>query len=128
VVVPLVRKAEWPEVKAFAKAIADQIVADSPDHFIATLSKALRKGKIFIDYLRNDRGATAVAPYSTRAREGAPVATPLTWEELTAKTKPIDFRVATIPDRLKSLKRDPWQEIGSMKQSLTAQLRRKVGL
>lgn len=128
VVVPLLRRSEWPAVKEFTKAVADQIVADSPDRYIATLSKAARKGKIFVDYLRNDRGATAVAPYSTRAREGAPVATPLTWDELSAKTKPSDFNVNSIPNRLATVKRDPWQEISTIRQSLTAPMRRKVGL
>lgn len=128
VVVPLLRRHEWPEVKAFTKAVADQIVADSPDRYIATLSKAARKGRIFVDYLRNDRGATAVAPYSTRAREGALVATPLSWNELSATTKPADFNVNSIPHRLASRSSDPWQEIGTIRQALTAPMRRKVGL
>ena len=82
VAAPLRPQAEWPEVKAFAKAMADSMAADSPDLFVSTVTKARRGGKIFIDYLRNQRGATAIAPYSPRARPGAPVSMPLDWDEL----------------------------------------------
>ena len=126
VVVPLTGRNDWTEVKEFSKAIANQVVGDAPDDFIATMSKAARAGKIFVDYLRNSRGATAIAPYSTRAREGAPVATPLAWNELSATTKPADFNLRTVPQRLAKLKHDPWEELGSIKQSLTAAIRRKV--
>ena len=82
IVVPIRPTIEWEVAKGFAKAVADMLVSTFPDRFTATLSKAQRKGKIFIDYLRNGQGATAVAPYSVRAREHAPVATPIAWEEL----------------------------------------------
>ncbi len=82
VVVPLVPRAEWPEVKAWAKAFAESLEAEAPDAFVSVMSKAKRKGRIFVDYLRNQRGATAVLPWSVRAREGAGVAAPLTWAEL----------------------------------------------
>ena len=77
VVSPIERRSDWPEVKSFCKAITDVCVSAAPAQFTSNMSKAARRGRIFIDYLRNERGASAVAPYSTRAREGAPVATPL---------------------------------------------------
>ena len=81
--------------------------------------KAVRHDKIFIDYLRNGRGATAIIPYSTRSRPGAPVSTPLTWDELSARIKSDRFNVKNLPARLAALKRDPWQGIDSVRQSLT---------
>jgi bifunctional non-homologous end joining protein LigD len=82
VVVPLTPKAEWPEVKDFAQRFALALAEAEPERFTAALSKARRTGRIFVDYLRNQRGATAIMPYSARAREGAPVAAPINWEEL----------------------------------------------
>jgi bifunctional non-homologous end joining protein LigD len=82
VTVPLAGKNKWPEVKAFAGALADEMVAATPEAYIATMSKAKRSGKIFIDYFRNDYTATAIADYGVRARPGAPVALPLDWKEI----------------------------------------------
>ena len=82
VVAPLIPDAEWPAVKAWAKAFAEALEAEMPDAFVANMSKAKRKGRIFVDWLRNQRGATAVLPYSVRAREGAGVAVPITWAQL----------------------------------------------
>jgi bifunctional non-homologous end joining protein LigD len=82
------------------------------------MSKAKRKGKIFVDYLRNARGATAIAPYSTRARAGAPVAVPIGWDEL-ARVKPASLTVETVPRRLDRLKADPWAGFAEVRQSLT---------
>jgi bifunctional non-homologous end joining protein LigD len=81
-VVPLTPQAEWPEVKDFAQRFALALAGNEPDRFVGTMSKAKRKGRIFIDWLRNQRGATAVLPYSARARDGAPIAAPITWDEL----------------------------------------------
>ena len=108
VVSPLKPKADWAEVKAFSKGIADAMSADSPDSFVATITKAQRRGKIFIDYLRNQRGATAVAAYSTRARPGAAVSMPLAWDELNVGIGPAYFTVMNTPTRLAALKKDPW--------------------
>ncbi len=82
VIVPLTQEAEWPEVKDFAQRFCVALATAEPERFTAQLSKARRKGRIFLDYLRNQRGATAILPYSARAREGAPVAAPINWEEL----------------------------------------------
>ncbi len=96
VVAPLVPRAEWPEVKAWAKGFAEALEAEAPDAFVAVMSKAKRKGRIFVDYLRNQRGATAVLPWSVRAREGAGVATPLTWAELDEARSGHDFSAADV--------------------------------
>jgi bifunctional non-homologous end joining protein LigD len=82
VIAPLTPSAEWPEVKDFAHRFALALSHEDPERFTAALAKAKRTGRIFIDYLRNQRGATAVMPYSARSREFAPIAVPLTWEEL----------------------------------------------
>ncbi|MGE0847521.1 MAG: DNA ligase D, partial [Flavobacteriaceae bacterium] len=108
VVAPAERRADWDRVKAFASDIAKRMAATEPDRFVAKSSKAARKGRIFIDYLRNDRGATAIAPYSTRAREGCPVAMPVPWDELEGVEKASEFGIADALARLGG--RDPWQD------------------
>src|SRR5690606_4110641 len=82
VVIPLTPEAEWPQVKDFAQRFAQALAGAEPKRFTANLAKAKRKGRIFIDYLRNQRGSTAIMPYSVRARDGAPVSAPTTWDEL----------------------------------------------
>jgi bifunctional non-homologous end joining protein LigD len=118
VVVPLTPAAGWAEVKEFARGVATAMVEDAPDRFVATMTKAKRTGKIFIDFFRNDRGATAIAAYSTRARPGAPIATPLHWDELDAGVRSDHFTVSNIFRRLKALERDPWADIGKVRQTL----------
>lgn len=120
VVVPIVRSYDWPTVKAFAKEIAVSMAADAPERFLTKVSKAERKGRIFIDYLRNDPTSTAIAPYSTRARAGAPVAMPVEWEELQPGFDPAIFNVRTVPDRLARRNRDPWAEMDRLRQRLPA--------
>lgn len=110
VVAPLRPKAEWPAVKAFTKAIADGMASDDPDRYVSTIKKSKRGGKILVDYLRNQRGATAVAAYSTRARPGAAVSAPLTWAELVPGVGPAYFTAENMPTRLASLRADPWEE------------------
>jgi bifunctional non-homologous end joining protein LigD len=120
VVAPIDRRSSWDAVKEFARGVAELMVRAAPDSYVANMSKAKRRGKIFIDYLRNQRGATAVASYSTRARPGAPVATPLAWEEL-AKLRSADwFTVENLPHRLKRLQADPWEALFGVRQSITA--------
>jgi bifunctional non-homologous end joining protein LigD len=120
VVVPLTPRYSFPAMKAFARAMAESMASDSPTKYIATMSKAKRAGKIFVDYLRNDVTATAVAPYSARAREGATVSTPLAWDELTAHLKLSSFTINTVPQRLKKQKKDPWQDFSTTKQTIAA--------
>jgi bifunctional non-homologous end joining protein LigD len=88
VVAPLKPKAAWPAVKTFCRDLARSMASDAPDRYVATITKSKRQGKILIDYLRNQRGATAVAAYSTRARPGAQVSAPVTWEELASGARP----------------------------------------
>ncbi|PWE31733.1 DNA ligase D [Pararhodobacter marinus] len=109
VVAPLKPHATWPEVKSFTKAMAQAMASDQPGDYVATVSKAKRKGRILIDYLRNQRGATAVAAYSPRARPGAPVSTPVSWDELD-EIGPALFTVETLPARLDALTQDPWED------------------
>ena len=128
VVVPLERRHEWEEVKGFSEAVSKNLVSAAPSKYTANMSKAARGGKIYIDYVRNNRGATAVAPYSTRSRPGAPVATPLEWKEL-AKIEGADkFRVDNVLERLAKLKRDPWEEMSKVRQSITKGMKKKLGL
>ncbi|MBL8688805.1 MAG: DNA ligase D [Rhodospirillaceae bacterium] len=108
VVVPLKPDADWTRVKDFSKALAEHLARDFPDRYTANMSKKMRPGKIFVDYLRNGRGATAVAPYSTRARGKAPVAVPIAWEELGLGVRADQFRVDNLMNRLDHLKNDPW--------------------
>jgi bifunctional non-homologous end joining protein LigD len=97
VVVPLTPQAEWPAVKDFAQRFAIALATDEPDRFTANMAKAKRKGRIFLDYLRNQRGATAIMPYSARAREGAPVSAPISWDELDATQSGARFSVKDGP-------------------------------
>jgi bifunctional non-homologous end joining protein LigD len=109
---------DWDTTKTFAHAMALAMEADSPDKYISKATKSARKGRIFVDYLRNGRGATSVAAYSTRARAGAPVSAPVRWDELGPKLKPNQFTVLNLPQRLARQKSDPWADIGRVKQKL----------
>ncbi|MBV9964476.1 MAG: DNA ligase D, partial [Alphaproteobacteria bacterium] len=128
VVVPLTPKLDWEAIKEFAKWVAEKFVTTYPDRFTSNMAKRARTGRIFIDYLRNGRGATAIGAYSARSRPGAPVATPLFWDEVEKGVKPDGFTVATVPDRLKRLKSDPWAEIGKVRQTIGARVRKEIGI
>lgn len=108
VVSPLRPEAGWRTARAFTKSLAEAMAADSPDLFTASISKARRKRRILIDFLRNQRGATAVAPWSSRAWPGAPVSMPLAWDELDKVTDAGAFTIANTADRLAGLEADPW--------------------
>lgn len=118
VVVPIKREYGWEEIEIFAHTFVNYLVSIKPDAYVATMSKAKRKGKIFLDYLRNKRGATAITPYSTRAKEDATVAMPLGWDELSAKIKSDHFTVLNAPKYLAKLKKDPWEDFFILKQRL----------
>jgi bifunctional non-homologous end joining protein LigD len=104
VTVPLAEKDDWRAVKTFASAVAQEMVAAAPSAYIATMPKAKRKGKIFIDFLRNDYTATAIADFSVRARPGAPVALPLSWKELEDLESASQFTMKDVLARLKRKK------------------------
>ena len=118
VVVPLNPGCAWPQVKDFAQAFAAAVAQAHPLEFIATATKAKRGGKIYVDYLRNSRGATSVASYSLRARSGAPVAVPLRWSELGKLKSGHDFDIRSTPKRLARLRADPWGGIDDVRQNL----------
>jgi bifunctional non-homologous end joining protein LigD len=117
VVLPI-KSTPWEEAKAFTKAIAEAMEADEPERYVSTATKAKRNKRIFVDYLRNSREATAVAPYSTRARPGAPVAVPIDWPELGSLKAANQYTVRNLIQRLSRQRKDPWAEIGRVKQSL----------
>lgn len=118
VIAPIQPKHEWAEVKDFTHNIVLALEASRPQRYLTKMSKSARKGRIFLDYLRNDRGSTAVAPYSPRARKGVRVAIPLRWEEL-RKGNPTQIAVANFDSWKKRLKDDPWAELSRTRQSLT---------
>jgi bifunctional non-homologous end joining protein LigD len=122
VVAPLSRRNDWDEVEMFAHAIASGMAKHAPDRFVANMRKALRKGKVFLDYLRNQRGATAIASYSMRSRPGCPVAVPLTWDEIDDLSGGDAFNIHTVQERLKKLRRDPWKDLWKSRQSLTKKI------
>ncbi|MGH8799014.1 MAG: non-homologous end-joining DNA ligase, partial [Casimicrobiaceae bacterium] len=127
VVVPIRPTLDWDEAKGFTKAVADFMVATFPDRFIATLSKARRKGKTFIDYLRNAEGATAIAPYGIRARKNAPVSTPIAWAELSKDVRFDYFNVRNVPERIARSRHDPWAAMPKTRQTVTAKMFKRVG-
>lgn len=118
VVAPLTPSARWDKVKAFTKKIAEAMAADSSRKYLAVMSKSRRRGRIFIDYLRNGRGATAVSAYSTRARNGAAVSVPLTWAELETGIRANHFTIDNLRQRLSHRKRDPWAGFFDIDQKL----------
>jgi bifunctional non-homologous end joining protein LigD len=118
VVVPIDPTADWREVKSFAKGLSAEMAADSPHAYLTKISKAERAGRLFIDYLRNDPTSTAVGPYSTRSRAGAPVAMPLEWADLKPKLDPCDFTLRTAPKHVARRRSDPWAEMLQMRQEL----------
>ena len=119
VVVPLNPGCDWDLTKRFAHGFADALAQSQPDRFLATASKRLRNKRIFVDYLRNGRGATAVASYSLRARAGAPVAMPLAWAALGKLQAANAFTLRDVPATLKRRRQDPWQGMGKIKQDLS---------
>jgi bifunctional non-homologous end joining protein LigD len=127
VVAPVARTIGWDDFKAFSKLAVEAMEHDEPALYTTNMAKAARRGKIFLDYLRNGRGATFIAPYSPRARPGAPVAVPITWEELAHGVDPAAFTTATVPRRLVTLRDDPWAAMTGLKQSITASAWRAFG-
>jgi bifunctional non-homologous end joining protein LigD len=117
VVLPI-KPTPWENAKSFARAVAEAMEADAPDRYVSAATKAKRSKRIFIDYLRNSREATAVAPYSTRARAGAPVSVPIDWSELGNLKAANQYTVQNLAQRLSRLRKDPWTGIERLKQAL----------
>jgi bifunctional non-homologous end joining protein LigD len=116
VVVPITG-ADWDTTKDFTQRIVLAMARDNPQRYVGKMTKALRNGKIFIDYFRNSREAISVAPYSTRARPGAAVAAPLSWEQLGRSKSGAEFNVRNLK---KHFRADPWADIGKVRQKLPA--------
>ena len=114
-VLPLQRRQSWPDLKDFSHGIAEALVRRAPDRFTTNMRKDTRGGKIFVDYLRNDRGSTAVVPWSTRAHDRAPVAMPVSWNELAEATRSDAFTIADAPARLGQ---DSWPDYDTVRQSI----------
>ncbi|KVT17655.1 DNA ligase [Burkholderia sp. MSMB1078WGS] len=127
VVVPLARHAGWDDVKDFSRAVAQHVAGTLPDRFTATMGPRHRRGKIFIDYLRNGRGASTIAAYSVRARPGMGVSVPLDWDEVPDTTGGAQWSIDTLHERLDTLKRDPWDGYAKARQRITAAMRSRLG-
>ncbi len=127
-VLPIERRTSWDDAKSLSLAIAEAVAAADPDRYTTNMSKAARGGKIYLDYLRNGRGATAIVAYSTRARAGCPIATPIRWDELPAIKSPNELTIDSVPARLAGLKRDPWRDLETTRQSLPKSLLKKLAI
>ena len=125
-VVPVERRTGWAKFKDFAQAFVEALAKREPRRYTASVAKSARRGKIFIDYIRNVRGATAVGSYSLRARPGAPAATPLDWNELSSVEDPRDFDYQTVPLRMASLAADPWRGMNDSTQRITNDMAQKL--
>lgn len=125
IVIPIEPEHEWPMIKEFAHTLVLGLESERPNLYVTKMTKATRKNRIYLDYLRNDRGATSIAPYSPRARAGAPVAMPLQWKELgkeLAAEKPPVFHVSDFTQWRERLRRDPWKALNTFEQRLTKEI------
>ena len=127
VVVSIEPTVSWDRVKGFTRAVAELLERTFPDRFTANLLKVSRRGRIFIDYLRNSEGATAVAPYSLRAKANAPVSTPIGWDELGKDVRFAHFNAGNVPKRLSKIRNDPWRSLDTKATSLTPAMMARVG-
>jgi bifunctional non-homologous end joining protein LigD len=127
VVAPFVPQHDWDTCLAFSRGVAETILREDPRRYTTNLSKKGRERQILLDYLRNNRGSTAVAAFSTRARPGAPVSMPIAWDELGPRLRPDQFNLRNAPKRLERLKEDPWREYWTLRQRLTARALKAVG-
>ena len=128
IVVPIVRRHTWASLRGFSESFAKYLSGKSPDRYTSSVSKRSRRGRIFIDYMRNFRGSTAVAAYSLRARQGAPVSMPLGWSELTDVEDPHEYNYATAPTVLSEREVDPWAQIDKSARMITRGMEQKLGV
>lgn len=126
VVVPLKPRQGWDVIKAFAGGLAQRLAAEQPDLYVAAMSKAKREGRIFIDYFRNDKSASAIAPYSPRARPGAPLAWPLSWKALPRVESAHEITLANVRRRLASA--DPWSDYAKTDQIIESSALKVLGI
>lgn len=127
-VVPIAPEHNWDKVKTFCKRVAQAEAKADPQRVTSVMSKQRRQGRIFLDYLRNGRGATAIASYSPRARKNAPVAVPVTWDEVTPTLRPDRYNVDNLRRRLSALKQDPWANYESSRRPLSDEVLQAVGM
>ncbi|QGZ66560.1 DNA ligase D [Paraburkholderia acidisoli] len=128
VVVPLTRHAGWDEAKDFAHAVASHMAGTLPDRFSAKSGPQNRKGRIFVDYLRNGRGASTIAAFAPRARPGLGVSVPIAWDELQTVTRGDQWNIANLHERLDAQRNDPWRDYGKTRQRITAAMWRDLGV
>jgi bifunctional non-homologous end joining protein LigD len=127
-VVPIARRHGWEDVEAFSEAVASHLARTIPQLFSAKMGEKNRVGKIFVDYMRNRRHSSAVVPYSARARPGLPVAVPIAWDELDDVTSAAMWTIASLPERLAGLAQDPWAAYFKTRQTITAAMKKKIGI
>lgn len=125
-VMPITRRHTWLEVKAFARAIAERLAVRMPALFTSTVSKESRVGRVFVDYLRNADGATAVAAYSLRARSGLPVSMPVAWDDLRDDVRGRRFNIDNVERIVATRPSDPWSGYDGARQTISASMRRAV--
>ncbi|GJH11820.1 DNA ligase D [Caballeronia novacaledonica] len=128
VVVPLAKQAGWDDMKDFSQAVAQHMASALPKLFSAKMGMQNRKGKIFIDYLRNNRGSSTVAAFSLRARPGLGASMPLSWDELDTVTSGDQWNIGNVRERLDALKGDPWAGYDKARQRLTAEMKKRLGM
>ena len=126
VVVPLAKQAGWDDVKDFSQAVAQHMATTLPKYFSAKMGAQNRKQKIFVDYLRNNRGSSTVAAFSARARPGLGVSVPLSWDEVAATTAGDQWNVENLHERLADLKGDPWADYAKTRQRITAAMKKRL--
>jgi bifunctional non-homologous end joining protein LigD len=126
IVVPIRKQFDWDTVKGFSQAVVQHLARTIPQRFVAKSGGSNRVGRIFIDYLRNSEGATAIAPYGIRARANAPVSTPIEWSELAQDVRNDHFNLRNVRERLAALRQDPWAAFFDVKQSVTAAMRKRI--
>jgi len=126
VVVPLAKQAGWDEVKEFSQAVAQHMATTLPKYFSAKMGAQNRKRKIFVDYLRNNRGSSTVAAFSARARPGLGVSMPLSWDEVATTTSGDQWTIENVHERLQDLKHDPWAGYAKTRQRITAAMKKRL--
>lgn len=127
-IVPVIPELDWEQAKAFARAVSRAHAHDAPKHLTTNMAKSKRKGKVFLDYLRNGRGSTSIARYSTRAKSGATVATPLRWDELSTNATANRYTVNNVSRRLSALKADPWEDYEEARRPVTRTMLKQLNL